>query len=99
MPRLPRASLNNWPDAVALRLLRDALHRLPSGGRVFVFEPAPIPVGEVWNEFHLLPTLLRCRSFRSPEFYLNELRDYPCEVDLQWIHLELPHYLIIATKT
>ena len=93
-----KSTLHDWNSSRATQVLNRAVAQLPSGGRVMIYERAPVPVGRLLNRFHLLPLVVQFRSFRSPEFYTRALRCFGCRTSVQYVNLDTPFFIVTGVK-
>jgi SAM-dependent methyltransferase len=87
-----KSMLHDWPDAEARRLLTRASQTLAPGGTLLIFERGPLP--RTVPPYSLLPMLPFFRSFRNPEFYQRHLEAIGFQVDVSWIELDMPFFVV-----
>jgi hypothetical protein len=83
-----KSMLHDWPIRDAAQFMARAAQALTPGGRILIFERAPMRFRDVAPPLSLLPTLLFFRSYRPATEYLEYLgqlgfQDLRCrEIDL-----------------
>ena len=66
-------------------------------GTLLIFERGPVATEAL--SYAMIPLLLFFRSFRSPGAYVDQLRALGFHgVDVRWIDLETPFFLVTGTK-
>jgi SAM-dependent methyltransferase len=94
-----KSMLHDWPDKEAGQLIANAARSLPAGGTLLIFERGPIEVAGEAVPYSMIPFLLFFRSYRSPLFYAEVLKDNNFGgIAMEKIYLETPFYLITARK-
>lgn len=93
-----KSMLHDWPADMARQMLERSVAALPPGGRILIYERAPIESQTLTSDFHLLPMLLFFRSFRSPDLYADWLQQLNCDVRIETVELELPFFVLTAQK-
>ena len=92
-----KSMLHDWPERDARRLLVRASEALKPGGTLLIFERGPVATGA--PSYAMIPLLLFFRSFRSPAAYVDQLGALGFRgVDVRWIDLETPFFLVTGTK-
>lgn len=92
-----KSMLHDWPEREARHLIVRASHALTPGGTLLIFERGPISVDE--PSYATIPLLLFFRSFRSPATYTEQLAALGFQdVDVRWIDLEMPFFLVTGRK-
>ena len=94
-----KSMLHDWPSREAEQFVTKAAQALAPGGRIVIFERAPMRFRDVAPPISLLPTLLFFRSYRPATEYLDHLQQLGMQ-DLRCrnIDLDSPFYLITARK-
>lgn len=98
-----KSILHDWPEPGCQHFLSQAYSSLKPGGKVLIFERAPINLASAYKEGHLafgnLPTFLFFRSYRPASIYVNQLQDLGfTDIAIEIIPLETDFYLITASK-
>jgi SAM-dependent methyltransferase len=98
-----KSILHDWPEPASLRFLTQAYNSLKPGGKVLIFERAPIDLATAYKNGNLafgnLPTFLFFRSYRPASIYVNQLQEVGfSEITIDLIPLETDFYLITANK-
>lgn len=94
-----KSMLHDWPENEAKQFIAKAGQSLQSGGTLLIFERGPIEVNETTLPYSMIPFLLFFRSFRSPTLYKDHLETLGFQdIEIQRIDLEMPFYLVTATK-
>lgn len=94
-----KSMLHDWPDKEARHLIMKASQALKSGGEILIFERGEIEPDEKPLPYSMIPFLLFFNSFRSPLFYQEHLSELGFQkIEIQRIDLEMPFFLITATK-
>jgi len=94
-----KSMLHDWPEKEAKLLILRASQLLEPGGTLLIFERGPFELGETTLPYSLIPFLLFFRSFRSPVVYKEQLKESGFQnTEVQRIDLEMPFFLITATK-
>lgn len=94
-----KSMLHDWPQKEAKRLIQKAGRSLEPGGTLLIFERGPIEPDETPLPYSIIPFLLFFRSFRAPKMYQEQLQKSGFkDIEVQRIDLEMPFFLITATK-
>ncbi|BFM15345.1 methyltransferase [Maricurvus nonylphenolicus] len=98
-----KSILHDWPEPGSQRFLSQAHSSLKPGGKVLIFERAPINLATAYKHGNLafgnLPTFLFFRSYRPASIYVNQLQDLGfTDINIELIPLETDFYLITASK-
>ena len=94
-----KSMLHDWPENEARQFIARASQSLQPGGTLLIFERGPIEVNETTLPYSMIPFLLFFRSFRSPIVYKEKLETLGYQdIKIQRIELEMPFYLVTATK-
>jgi SAM-dependent methyltransferase len=92
-----KSMLHDWPDKEAGQLILNARRSLKDGGTLLIFERGPLEVVDDVVPYSMIPFLLFFRSYRSPEFYENVLKNINfTDIKVKKIILETPFYMITA---
>jgi len=94
-----KSMLHDWPEKEVKRLILRAGQSLEPGGTLLIFERGPLELGETTLPYSMIPFLLFFRSFRSPVVYEEQLKELGFQnTEVQKIDLEMPFFLVTATK-
>ena len=94
-----KSMLHDWPDADAAHFLAEAVRALEPGGRIVIFERAPMRFKDVQPPMSLLPTLLFFRSYRVAAEYEAMLAGLGLvDVRTREIDLDSAFYLVSGRK-
>ena len=94
-----KSMLHDWPEKEAKHLIQKAGQSLKPGGTLLIFERGPIESGQTALPYSIIPFLLFFRSFRAPTVYEKQLKKLGFQdIQVQKIDLEMPFFLITATK-
>ena len=94
-----KSMLHDWPDAEAGRLMDRAHDALPPGGTLLIFERAPMGGRPGGRSVASLPFLLFSPWFRSPDRYVERLRERGFrEVRVRHLLLDTPFFLVRGRK-
>jgi SAM-dependent methyltransferase len=94
-----KSMLHDWPARDAALFVAKAAQALAPGGRIMIFERAPMRFKDIAPPLSLLPTLLFFRSYRPASEYLTQLgqlgfQDLHCRD----IDLDSPFYMVTGRK-
>lgn len=94
-----KSVLHDWPEEEARALLARAGQALEPGGRLVIFERAPLPRRGRRADFAAAPNLVFEPFFRPADLYCDVLRGLGfAEVAVGTVELETPFHLIEARK-
>ena len=94
-----KSMLHDWPAKEAKQLILRASQSLEPGGTLLIFERGPLEIRETTLPYSMIPFLLFFRSFRSPLIYEEQLKELGFQnTEVQRIDLEMPFFLVTATK-
>lgn len=94
-----KSMLHDWPEPAIERLLQQAFAALKPGGRLLVFERAPIDFTQVFPLYGNLPTLLFFRSYKPQQFYHEAIERAGFQhISCRKLRLEVDFHLIEAVK-
>lgn len=94
-----KSVLHDWPDDDALAFLDKAAGALEPGGRIVVFERAPIASAGGRLPYSMVANLVFLPFFRSPEFYVEKLKVLGfVDIAVETIGLEMPFFLVTGSK-
>lgn len=95
-----KSMLHDWPEPAIERLLQQAFAALKPGGRLLVFERAPIDFTQEFPIYGNLPTLLFFRSYKSQQFYRDAIERAGFKhISCRKLSLEMDFHLIEAIKS
>lgn len=95
-----KSVLHDWPPEEAAQLLMKGAQSLQPGGTLLIFERGPLEIRETGVPYSMIPFLLFGHSFRSPSVYEDQLKALGFQdTRIQRIDLEMPFFLVTATKT
>jgi SAM-dependent methyltransferase len=90
-----KSFLHDWPDSEARRLIASASNALAPGGTLLIFERGPLPASFSYAMIPLLPFF---RSFRSPDFYHEQLGAVGLrDIRIQEVELEMKFFLVTGS--
>jgi SAM-dependent methyltransferase len=93
-----KSVLHDWPDADARALLARAREAVRPGGRLMIFERAPL-VFSGRPAYGLAPDLAFLHFLRPARLYLDTLRELGfVDIELRIIALEVDFHLILARR-
>ena len=94
-----KSVLHDWPDAQAEQLLERAFTLVRPGGRLLIYERAPIEVTGKQIPYVMGPDLVFLHFFRPTDLYLNKLKTLGCiSIDYRCIQLDIGFHLIVAHR-
>ncbi|MFA7061942.1 MAG: methyltransferase [Pedobacter sp.] len=94
-----KSVLHDWPEKDVTLFLDKAYQALQPGGTILIFERGPLKTGAAGLPYSLIPMALFSHTFRSPEFYCDYLLSKGFSmISVQWVHLDMPFFLITAVK-
>lgn len=94
-----KSVLHDWPDQETQLLLHKAAGAVRPGGTLLIFERGPLDIAKTGLPYSLIPILLFAHTFRGPDMYRKSLAAWGFrEIDITWIDLETPFFLITAVK-
>jgi SAM-dependent methyltransferase len=94
-----KSVLHDWPDAEVEQLLGRALTLVRPGGRLLIFERAPIEVTGKRFPYVMGPDLVFLHFFRPADLYLKTLKTLGCvSIDYRRIQLDIGFHLIVAHR-
>jgi SAM-dependent methyltransferase len=94
-----KSVLHDWPDADAARLLERAHALVRPGGRLLIFERAPIDVRGRKVPYAMAPDLVFLHFLRHPGLYLGKLAQLGfVSTDCRRIELDMGFHLIVARR-
>jgi SAM-dependent methyltransferase len=94
-----KSVLHDWPDAEAEQLLERALTLVRPGGRLLIFERAPIEVTGKRLPYVMAPDLVFLHFFRPADLYLSKLKTLGfVSIDYRRIQLDIGFHLIVAHR-
>lgn len=94
-----KSILHDWPEQATARFIERARDCLKPGGKIIIFERGYIDKNNYSIPYSMLPMFLFIRHFRNPSFYQEQLQQAGFkEINIQKIKLEMPFFLIVATK-
>jgi SAM-dependent methyltransferase len=94
-----KSVLHDWPDADAHRLLKRARDLVRPGGRLMIFERAPLDFRGRRPSYGLAPDLVFLHFLRPAALYLDTLAELGfVDLDCRRIALEVEFNLIVARR-
>ncbi|MBE7182858.1 MAG: methyltransferase domain-containing protein [Methylobacterium mesophilicum] len=94
-----KSVLHDWPDEPAAAFLSKAAEALAPGGRIAIFERAPVEPATGRIPFSMVANLVFLPFFRDPDFYCRRLAALGFEeIARETVRLEMPFVLITARK-
>jgi SAM-dependent methyltransferase len=94
-----KSVLHDWPDADAVQLLERAHALVRPGGRLIIFERAPIDIHGRRVPYAMAPDLVFLNFFRAAEIYLEKLAALGFRpIEYRRIALDVGFHLIIAGR-
>jgi len=94
-----KSVLHDWPDADAERLLERARDVVRPGGRLLIFERAPIELRGQRIPYAMASDLVFLHFLRSADLYLKRLAQLGFEaIEYRRIELDIGFHLIIARR-
>ena len=94
-----KSVLHDWPDRDAKLLIERAHSIVRPGGRIMIFERAPLDLRERRVTYAMAPDLVFLHFLRPPELYLEALAALGfVSIDYQRIELEIGFHLIVARR-
>jgi len=94
-----KSVLHDWPDTEAERLLERAFTLVRPGGRLVIFERAPIETTGKRFPYVMGPNLVFLHFFRLADLYLNKLKMLGLvSIDYRRIQLDTDFHLIVAHR-
>ena len=94
-----KSALHDWPDADARRLLARARDVVRPGGRLMIFERAPLHFRSGRPPYGLAPDLMFLHFLRHPALYLETLGELGfVDIDCRRIALEVDFHFIVARR-
>jgi hypothetical protein len=94
-----KSVLHDWPQEDADHFLESAVQAIEPGGKLVIFERAPIDPQQKPPTFADLPVMLFFRSYRPPEAYMDTLaRLGLLEITCRTVGLDTSFFLISAHK-
>jgi SAM-dependent methyltransferase len=94
-----KSVLHDWPDADAERLLERAHALVRPGGRLLIFERAPIDMRGKRIPYVMAPDLVFLHFLRPADIYLKKLEELGfVSIEHRRIELDMGFHLIIARR-
>ncbi len=94
-----KSVLHDWPDAEARHLLTRAADLVRPGGRLLIFERAPIDVSKGRIPYAMAPDLVFLHFLRPADLYLRTLRELGFAiVTHKRMALDMDFHLIVAAR-
>lgn len=95
-----KSVLHDWPEPEALDLLKAGARLVKRGGRMLIFERAPLDFRKHPFTYALAPDLIFLHFLRPAHVYTRLLGSLGFALDIvQTIELEVDFHLILATRT
>jgi SAM-dependent methyltransferase len=95
-----KSVLHDWPEQDAVLLLERAARIVKPGGRLVIFERAPLDLRARPLTFAMAPDLVFLHFLRPAELYMRTLK--ACgfqDIEYRKIPLEIDFHLIVAQRT
>jgi SAM-dependent methyltransferase len=94
-----KSVLHDWPDADAVQLLERGAGLVQPGGRLAIFERAPIVLHGARLPYSMIPDLVFLHFLRLPDLYLKTLERLGFRsVTYRRVELDIGFHLIIAQR-
>jgi SAM-dependent methyltransferase len=94
-----KSVLHDWPDDEAEKLLERAFALVRPGGRLVIFERAPIELAGKRIPYVMAADLVFLHFFRPADLYMNKLQALGCaSIDCRRIQLDIGFHLIVAHR-
>ncbi len=94
-----KSVLHDWPDADAKRLLARGASIVRPGGRILIFERAPIDARGGGLSYAAAPDLVFLHFLRAPDLYLDTLATLGFEsIEYQRVELDMGFHMIVARR-
>lgn len=94
-----KSVLHDWPDADAERLLERAYPLVRPGGRLLIFERAPIELRGKRMTYAMAPDLVFLHYLRPADLYLRKLAEFGfVAIEHRSVELEVDFHLILARR-
>lgn len=94
-----KSMLHDWPMEEAGQFLDKAATALAPGGKILIFERGPLELSDTVPAYSMLPLLMFFRSYRTPEVYVQKLKDLGLvDVRCQHLKLDTPFFMVTARK-
>ena len=95
-----KSVLHDWPEREARELLKTGASLVQPGGRMLIFERAPLNFRRHPFTYALTLDLVFLHFLRPEKLYIDMLEELGFRIDLlQTIELEVDFHLILATRT
>jgi len=95
-----KSVLHDWPDADAERLLDRAFTLVRPGGRLLIFERAPIEATGKRVPYVMGPDLVFLHFFRPADLYVKKLKALGfASIDYRRVELDIGFHLIVAHRS
>jgi len=94
-----KSVLHDWPEDHVVQFLKKAAEGLAPGGRIVIFERAPIELRGERLAYSMIANLVFLPFFRGPDLYANRLQELGLvDLRIETIGLEMPFFLVTARK-
>jgi SAM-dependent methyltransferase len=94
-----KSVLHDWPDADAERLLERGCNLVRPGGRLLIFERAPIELRGKRMPYAMAPDLVFLHFLRLADLYLRKLKQLGfVSIEYQRVELDMGFHLIVARR-
>ena len=94
-----KSVLHDWPEREARELLKTGASLVTPGGRMLIFERAPLDFRRHPFTYALAPDLAFLHFLRPEKLYAETLTELGFHIDLvRTIELEVDFHLILATR-
>ena len=94
-----KSMLHDWPEREARRLILQGTRSLVPGATLLIFERGRLELSERTPPYSMLPLLLFSRAFRSPDIYVDQLRELGFQnIGVQQVDLETPFCLVTGVR-
>lgn len=94
-----KSVLHDWPEADAERLIERAYEVVRPGGRLLIFERAPIELHGRRIPYVMAPDLVFLQFLRPADLYLNALKNVGfASIEYRRVELDIGFHLIVARR-